>query len=441
MKVAAHTTVLRACHLKGEELNARIREKCIFCRFLKNASLLLALLIVACTNNPRSPLTHEAYIWQRQWTPALDASIDAASGHFTAWRVLALESKASGELVDTAPHFDVIVRSDLPVIAVMRLNGSRPPPSVEMLAGRLRDLASKWRVAGVKLIGVEVDHDCATAQLDRYADLLTHLRTELPPGLTLSITVLPTWIGAPVLSRLLAAVDTSVLQVHAVSAPQPGQVDAGLFDAQRARGWIAAYSTLAPHPFRVALPAYGVRVGFDDEGRAVAVASEMARDISAAETHELRVAPKDVAGLLRDLQTERPHGLIGITWFRLPSEDDRRAWSLATLHAVIDGAASLETQLALRLDATESGVRDVVVLNRGAIDAPLPALVIVQARACSAVDALAGFRVESQPDGRHFVQQNDAANSDAILRAGRERRIGWLRCDVVGGATLGETRR
>jgi hypothetical protein len=390
---------------------------------------------VGCANRSEPPLTHQAYIWQRQWTPALDASVSAGTDHFSGWRVLALETSARGELIEVAPHLDVLAHTARPVTLVARLNGSSPPPSVETIAASLRVAVAKWRDAGVRLSGIEIDHDCATAGLDIYVDWLGRLRSNLPAQLTLSITALPTWIGAPALPRLLAQVDESVLQVHAVTAPQADRADQGLFNAQRARSWIDAYAALTPRPFRVALPAYGLRVGFDTDGRAIAVESEMPRAIDAGAVHELRVEPQDVSALLRTLEHSRPKGLAGIVWFRLPSADDRRAWSLQTLRAVIDDAP-LRVALDVRLDPSESGARDVVLLNRGAVDAPLPAQIVVRATACSEADGLAGFRAETQADGEHFVRQTTASQGDAILRAGRERRVGWLRCESVDGVTI-----
>jgi len=179
----------------------------------------LATAQSACAPPPAHPLDHEAYIWQRQWTPAIATSLDAMRGDFTGWRVLAAESTTAGDLIDASPRLDLLARSAKPVIAVLRLNGSRPPPSLDRIAQRVDEIAAAWRAAGVSVSGIEIDHDCATARLEAYADLLASLRTHLPAGLKLSITALPTWIGAPALVRVLAQVDASVLQVHAIAAP------------------------------------------------------------------------------------------------------------------------------------------------------------------------------------------------------------------------------
>jgi hypothetical protein len=394
-------------------------------------------MLSACAKAPDTVLTQEAYIWQRQWTPALDGSIVAAQDHFLGWRILAFESGAEGELIATAPHLDVLARSARPVVLVIRLNGSRPPPSQDHLAASVSDTLRKWRAAGVVVNAVEIDHDCATSQLDRYADLLTRLRSTLPMSLELSITVLPTWIGSAALPRLLAQTDGSVLQVHSILAPSLDQPERGLFNAAQARRWIDAFAAIAPGGFRVALPAYGLRVEFDDADRAIAVEGEMPRDTAANPARELRVDPRAVSGLLRDLRRERPVRLVGVVWFRLPSTDDRRAWSLQTLHAVIRGVP-LRADMQARLDADPSGARDLVLTNAGTADSPLPTEVFVQATDCSAADALVGFLLERQTGGWRFFRAQSVAGDDAILRAGHRRQIGWLRCASIGGVNIHE---
>ena len=388
-------------------------------------STVLVAMLAACASKPAPPLGHEAYIWQRRWTPALAASIDAMRDDFAGWRVLAAESTETGYLIDASPQLDLLARSGKPVIAVLRINGGRPPPAADAIAKRIDDLVRAWRGADVPLAGIEIDHDCATAKLDAYAALLEQVRARLPRGLRLSITALPTWIGAPALTRVLAQVDASVLQVHAIAAPRTGSAATGLFDAAQAQRWIDAYAKTTSRPFHVALPAYGLRVGFDEDGRAVAVEGEMPRTIDADGTRELRVDPAAVASLLRRLERAHPAQLVGIVWFRLPSEDDRRAWSIATLHAVIAGLAR-QAEFAAQVRAADEGAADVALANRGTLDAPIAVSVTVAAKNCSAADALGGFRVERSDEGWIFFPQ-----TDAILRAGHEHRIGWVRCATI----------
>jgi len=386
------------------------------------------LMLAACQRQPPAqPLAHEVYVWQRQWTPAVVAAIADAGPTFRAYRVLAAEESRGGALQAMRPELALLERAQMPVTAVIRLDGSIPPPDEKALAERIRAIAAGWRAAGVRLHGIEIDHDCATARLADYARLLRALRADWPAPLRLSITALPAWRDASALPALLALVDESVLQVHAVQSPA-----GGLFDPTTARRWIDAYAEHTPGPFRIALPAYGLRVGFDDRGSATAVEAEAPRDISASDVRELRVTPDQVGTLLRGLERARPRHLDGVVWFRLPTADDHRAWSLATLNAVIAGDP-LRPAVRVTFDAAADGAHDLVLANAGRIETALPQAVVIAAYGCSGGDALEGYRLDHSGDDWRFVR-----TVDKMLRVGRERRIGWLRCDTIAGMKIDE---
>jgi len=384
------------------------------------ASILFLLTALAGCQRSVTPLPQEAYVWQRQWTPALIATLDEARTTFAGYRVLAAESARDGALTIVRPDLAALAAARLPITAVLRINGGDPALGSRELAARIGEITSGWRQAGVNLRGIEIDHDCASARLPDYAVLLAALRAELPLDLRLSITALPAWIDSPALAGVLAAVDESVLQVHATRAP-----NAGLFDPRTAQHWIAAYAALSSKPFLVSLPAYGVRAAFDERGHAIAVEAETPRALADAGSRELRADPVEVAALLREMEHAPPANLAGVLWFRLPSMDDRRSWSFATLRAVIE-AAPLRPQLAVRVDGTADGASDVVVSNAGAIDAPLGMFIGVHGRGCSSADASNGFQLQARPDGWRF-----ATPAASVLRAGHESRVGWLRCDIV----------
>jgi len=390
--------------------------------------LCLLLLVLGACQRAAAPWPHEAYVWQRHWDGELREALAASADTFAAFRVLAAETARDGSLQPIVPDLAALARERRPVTAVLRLDGSDPPPDAAALNAQMAAIVRDWRAAGVALVGIELDHDCASARLGDYARLVAAVRHELPSDLRLSVTALPTWTDVPALAALRAAADETVLQVHAVSAPARG-----LFDAKTAQRWVARYAAQAPQPFRVALPAYGVRVSFDDGGRALAVRAEMPREDAGADVRELAAAPDEVAALLAHLRATPPAGLRGVLWFRLPRSDDRRAWSLATLRAVI-AQAPLSPQLAVRIE--DAGVaRDIVLANAGSIDAPLPGAVSVAAADCAAADAVNGFRLESAPGGWRFV----ADTASPLLRAGRERRIGWIHCAHVQKVSIDET--
>jgi len=381
--------------------------------------LAMLLLLAACAQAPAPPFTHEAYVWQRQWSAPLAAALGEARDDFAAWRVLVLQSRADGGLDAIAIDREALRAAGRPVVAVARLAGAYPEAPPTTLAPRLAAIAAALEADGIAVAGLEVDHDCATNRLAGYARWLGELRRALPPGRRLSITALPAWLDGAGLADVLDQTDEAVLQVHAVR--QPGE---GLFAAAAAEHWIRDFARRTTHPFRIALPAYGARVGFAADGRATGVESEMPREVGGVRAEELRVAPIEVVRLLDALAHDRPPHLAGAVWFRLPLAGDRRAWSLTTLRAVLHGEP-LAARWAVRREETAGGAVDLLIANTGNLDAPPPALHVV-ATGCLAADALAGYRAEPS-SGRWLL----VAEADVWIQAGRSRRVAWLRCESM----------
>ncbi len=155
----------------------------------------------------------------------------------------------------------------------------------------------------------------------------------------------------------------------------------------------------------------------------VAVESEMPRLIGGASATELMAAPGDVARLLRDLERRPPAHLAGIVWFRLPAEGDKRIWSLDTL-AVVVGGAPLRPRIAVegRPSATP-GMRDVVLVNDGDIDSPLPAWIDLPP-ACRIADGVNGYALNASSTGLSLARLQTG-----LLHAHYEQVVGWMRCD------------
>ena len=88
----------------------------------------------------------------------------------------------------------------------------------------LRDL-ERWRRAGNRVVGLQIDFDAATRGLDRYGDFLTAVRARLPRSYQLSITGLMDWSanGDPAaLRRLAGTIDEVVVQTYQGRATIPG---------------------------------------------------------------------------------------------------------------------------------------------------------------------------------------------------------------------------
>ena len=399
------------------------RERARRALFVLSVAAIAAATGGTCTHEPMPPLSHDAYVWQRVWTDEVGRAVAASRSRVRAWRVLAGEVHARGRLARISVPPAPLTQNGDSVFLVIRMNGQVTGWETSALTRDILNLLDEWRKAGASVVGLEIDHDCATHLLARYASLLADIRHVLPEGIALSITALPTWIGDRHLLDVLARIDEAVLQVHAVSSPE-----SGLFDAERALAWTRAWGELSDVSFRVALPTYGSRVVWNDSGRVVGVESEVPLGADGPRSREIFADPVEIAAFLERLWVERPRKLAGIAWFRLPAEGDRRAWSLSTWHSVMDGS-TLETRFAVRaVPANLPGVFDVLLKNEGPVDARLPAeLRVVAARGCAASDALANYLAHAHGGGVDFKLVEPA-----LLKAFQQRVVGWVRCSSGG---------
>jgi len=366
------------------------------------------------------PLPQSAYIWQRQWTPALIRAMHDSSPLVDGWRVLGAELSARGDWTLVTPHWPSLQTSSHPVTLVVRLSGQLDHFQDNETIARIATLSAQWRQHGLPLDTLEIDHDCATARLPAYVEFLRKLRQKLPSNIALSITALPTWLDSDQLAPLLTIPEQSVLQVHAVLNPMQG-----LFDAARARAWLNAYARRTRHPWRIALPTYGSRVSWDEQGRVRAIASEQASLTPAGASQELLVTPQSMLDFVTALDRHHPAGLRGIVWFRLPTDDDTRAWSVPSWQAVLARApllSNLQVQAQAGSNDDPHGVRDVMLINAGNADAHLPAVVRLDA-ACPLADGINGYVLQADAQGNYLQRTRDG-----LLPAWSRRNIGWIRC-------------
>lgn len=373
--------------------------------------LLLASLL-GCAEES-APLDQQLYVWQRQWRPAHAEALAQSRADFSTLRVLALQAQPQAGWSRARIDVELLRRDARPLIAVVRLDGQLPQLDPAEIGQQLAALVRDWQAAGLRLSGLEIDHDCATSRLPAYAELLREVRRQLPAELRLSITALPAWLDSPALDELLASVDSSVLQVHAVSDPQQG-----LFDPEQALDWAQRYGKLSRKPFHLALPAYGVALTASGQ-----VESEVTLR-QAGPRRELRAEPQQVAALLEELQGALPAHLAGIIWFRLPLAGDRRAWPMNTLLAVVRGQA-LTPALGLQRQQRD-GFSQLQLFNEGTLASPLPQRIELPAQACEAADAVGDYRLERQADRLLFIRR-----SEGRLDAGERRALGWARCAQI----------
>ncbi|MBZ4394876.1 DUF3142 domain-containing protein [Myxococcus sp. AS-1-15] len=347
-------------------------------------------LMLGCTRAPPPPLGHAAYVWQRDWSPSLVESLTRMPPELGALRVLARERSGDTRApVSIAVDVAALARTGRDVVAVMRVDGTAPLDgiSLEEVAAIARD----WKARGVRVRGVELDHDCATTALPAYADWLARER-RLLGELSLSITALPTWAGAPELERLTSIPDDVVVQVHAIRAPT-------LFTPEEARGFIERWSQATRRPFHVALPTYRVRL----------------RDGT-----PLVSEPREVSRFLAQLRARPVQGVKGLVWFRWGHAGDSEAWSPSTLTAVLR-QEPLTLQVESRLVDAGGGTLDIVLENTGRLDGEAPARLTLSGN-LEVLDGVGGYA----PRGSSLV-----ARKPPRLRAGERRVVGFVRGSEV----------
>lgn len=384
-------------------------------RFIIGWSALVAvLLLCACERQDAVPLDQQLYVWQRQWTPAHELALNDSRNDFSTLRVLALQAFPNAGWSRARVDSALLRRDARPLIAVIRLDGQLKALDSQAVTAQILQVLADWQGQGLTLAGIEIDHDAGNARLPAYIGFLAHLRTALPANLPLSITALPAWLDSPQLPALLATVDSSVLQVHAVSDPRRG-----LFDSEQAQRWAKAWGRVTDKPFYLALPAYGVALLPDVDGAPV-VESEVPLE-RGGQRRELLADPQQLGRLANELREDRPAHLAGLIWFRLPLANDRRAWSLSTLRAVARGDA-LSSQLGV-VFTEQNGLQDIALRNVGNLDSAWPARITIKARGCEGADALAGYALQQTADLLTFIRLRDGR-----LPAGGQRAIGWARC-------------
>ena len=368
----------------------------------------------ACRPQP-APTSHDVYVWQRTWTPQVITAVREAEAVFEVLHVQAMVAEPPDWTLRRLP-VDVPSLAKRGGVPVVRIEVGAPEVVWAQLGQQLGAIATAWQAAGVRVEGVEIDHDCPTRQLPVYTARLKAIQAALPEGVALWNTALPTWSDDPdAVATLREVTAGSVLQVHAVDAPASFADDVALFAADRARAQVAQYAGISERRFRIALPAYGVRL--DAAGR---LEAEADLPTVGASGRELWVEPAEVSRLLADVQRDRPRGWVGTVWFRLPTAADRRAWPLETIARVVRGEAPVA---AIELRSDKSGeLYDLSVVNRGGAPGALPETVTIVG-SCTVADGVGGYSAR-RVEGGWWLQGPQAR----MIRPGARVAVGWVRC-------------
>jgi hypothetical protein len=420
------------------------------------ASLSLAFFLAALACAPRAhgPLRQEAYVWQRDWSPAVRAAVADRTSPLglAGLNVLAAQvdpvggpsanaasaASAAGPLRILRVAYDPVSlrRSGLPVGLSIRIGtfpgrmGERPD-AVAALSRLLRDLLAAAGASGLAPVEIQLDYDCPESKLDDYRELLLALRPAVAP-VPLTLTALPAWLDhRRDFARLIAAADGYVLQVHSLAPPPSPTAGFVLCRPEDARRWVEAAARFG-RPFRVALPTYGYVAAFDAQGHLLGLAAEGAPVLGerGATLRSVRSDPAAMAALVRGWRRDRPAELTGILWYRLPVASDHLNWSPTTLRAVMSGREP-RTDLRAATRTPEPGLIEVDLVNTGEAEAPEPAAVHLRWHGAPplAADALAGYRLRPAPraDPNGVFLEAAAGSAARTLRPGDRRTIAWLR--------------
>lgn len=377
---------------------------------------------------PRTTAPQQAiYIWQRQWTPAVEQALSQASDVVNAVMVLACEFETE-KRSPVAAGWKALAATKKPVWVVIRarqLPGigerSRRAAMARGMAALARGALAAGRGSGTQMAGVQIDYDSPTAGLKNYAAFLTDLRRKLPDT-PLSITALPDWLSQPAFRDVLRGLDHFVLQVHSLDKPSNVDNPVTLCDPARARQWIRAAGKLNC-PFYVALPTYGYRLFFDAPGDFVALGAEGGpQSLASGSSQELHADPKAMAALVREIGPDLPSNALGWAWFRLPVEGDRLNWTWPVLRGVMAGQAP-QAVLHAEMRTPSEGLYEVWVRNGGDYCPAKPIRVTVRYSDAKigAYDTLNGFRAQESGEAGTMSLEGSAP------KPGAEAMVAWYR--------------
>ena len=324
------------------------------------------------------PMEEGAFVWQRVWTPAVTDAITTSGPNFDRISVLVAEIEADGRVVAT----DALRPVGLSVLAAMEpvelvVRAAALPVEPEDEAVLVRTLTGALRHAeehAVRVRAVHLDIDVPTAKLPDYAALVARLGAAVAP-LPVEVLALPSWVDAPGQQALAEAADRLVLQVHGLEPQADGPPV--LFDADAAVRAVEALGAQG-RPFRVALPTHG----WPELG--------------------VRAEPAAIAPVVARWQHDRPAGLEGLRWFRLPVAGDSHTWTSSTLAAVRAGRVPA-AMLQVDIDPGPSeGLFLLTLESTGEDAAKLPTLCLQPAPGgglVRLVDLRAEMRPEADGDG------------------------------------------
>ncbi|MEA3207067.1 MAG: hypothetical protein QOE70_124 [Chthoniobacter sp.] len=401
---------------------------------MRRLALGFVILAAGCRPVPQKagPLVQQAYVWQRVWTPEVRAAIELAQP-MEGFGVLAAQgSLAEKKVTRPALNYAALKATGKPIALVIRVEPysglfREDDAATRTLVDAARERIAEWRRSGLEPAELQLDFDCADSKLDGYRVWLRVLRGAVQP-LPVCPTTLPSWLKRPEFAALARESGRYVLQVHCVAPPRLLADTQRLTDPIRTAQWVEQAGRLGV-PFRVALPTYAYVVAFDAQGKVRGVSAEgpSSRWPDDARVVRWEADPGELAQLIAQWTRARPAAMTGVIWYRLPVAGDALNWRWPTLAAVMQGRAPHRD---LRVEASAAQPSEIIAINRGERDEPLPESLEASWSGTRfvAADALDGYALERTADDRlRFIRQSAASLSR--LPPGGQRPIGWIRCE------------
>ncbi len=412
--------------------SSRLTNRCSFLKMGTGPAFACLLALASCHRQPAAPLPQRAYVWQREWTPAVSAAVVQTSPKLKGLVVFGADvSWRDGRPRTLRCTLDWKTLRELrrPIGIVMRI-APWPGPFddaaiTQELVSQARSLLDRAKQEQVPCGEFQIDFDCAQKRLAGYTRWLKALRDAVKP-VRFVITTLPAWLDEKSFPGLLDQTDGWVLQVHSAMPEKTGaQVSA--CDPERARRWVAKAAKLH-RPYEVALSTYSAQAGYDESGKMLGLALD---GIQPAWPGGTRIMQFDsdadaLVKLVNEWQADHPPGMQGILWYRLPVATDQRNWRWPTFAAVLEGRVPSHH---LSVHSEGDNPVDLSLINDGEGDEPLASRE-VRVRwsdgTVTASEALPGWTATTGPGQAVFIS---SATITQRLSPGARRGIGWLRFD------------
>jgi len=93
------------------------------------------------TNTRAAPLPHDAYVWQRVWTPKVVAAVQRSTDLVRSWRILLAEADRAGRWTKGSLPWDELRATGRPIVAVLRIDGRLDQGRMPMLLDQVAAIA------------------------------------------------------------------------------------------------------------------------------------------------------------------------------------------------------------------------------------------------------------------------------------------------------------